>query len=531
MTNSGWVNSTRVSQDHDATKHPDELRRHSYIDESIDSTWRIDLEEPIPLDLPATEQIELIYQHGYMGEANQTTATLYGFDTPEGIIGYRVSEFLPRDLPTSIPLLKQLIASNYHMQDLESVEHDRYGNRMVFLNNCVGEIEDGKLLRVWRTARQITRQKQLDDQTRLHSAVLEQIPDACVIMEAKSERIVYLNPAFTEITGYTMADLPSQKLSSLQGPDTDLDTVARIRVALATQAPFQGEILHYCKDGTPFWNLMRILPIRNDAGEVTHYAGILSDISWQKRSEEERQAHYNQLAHVTRVASMGELTAALAHELNQPLTAIMSNAQAALRFLDRDTPDVGQVREILQDIVADDHRAGETIRRIRQLVKRDDSRFRRLDVNRLVEEVQALTRHDLVMKKLAFHTRLAHDLPAVQGDAVQLQQVILNLIMNACQALTETDEVERRIQITTQCPDNRVVEIIVSDSGPGIDDQMLEKIFEPFFTTKQNGLGMGLAINRTIIEVHGGRLWSQNVPGRGAVFHVTLPVTQAESTA
>jgi PAS domain S-box-containing protein len=384
---------------------------------------------------------------------------------------------------------------------------------------------------VWGTAKDITRQKQLEEESRLRAAVFEQVPDGCVIMEAASEKIVYLNPAFTEITGFTAANIPANMLSFLQGADTDLDTAAQIRTALAAQASFRGEILNYRKDGTPFWNLTRISPIRDSEGAVTHYAGILSDITAQKQSHEVLLGQRNQLAHVTRVATMGELTAALAHELNQPLTAILSNAQAALRFLDREAPDMDEVREILQDIVADDKRAGETMRSIRRLVKRDGSRFERLDVNQLVEEVHALTRHDLIMKQVKISTQLEPDMPVVQGDAVQLLQVILNLVMNACQVLQDMDEDERRIQIATKCLDNQVIEISVADSGPGIDEQMLEQIFEPFFTTKDDGLGMGLAINRTIIEAHRGRLWAENGTEQGAVFHVTLPVARVEQPA
>ena len=508
----------------DATVSSDHLRHKSFIDNSVDGTWRVDFDEPIPTDLPVAEQVELIYRHGYFGEANYALARQYGYDGPEEVIGFRIEDWLPQGLPTSIPLLSRIVESNYSKENWESIERDRHGNRKFFLNSCIGEFENGKLVCVWGTAKDITRQKQLEEESRLRAAVFEQVPDGCVIMEAASEKIVYLNPAFTEITGFTAANIPANMLSFLQGADTDLDTAAQIRAALAAQASFRGEILNYRKDGTPFWNLTRISPIRDSEGAVTHYAGILSDITAQKQSHEVLLAQRNQLAHVTRVATMGELTAALAHELNQPLTAILSNAQAALRFLDREVPDMDEVREILQDIVADDKRAGETMHRIRRLVKRDSSRFERLDVNRLVEEVLALTRSDLVMKQLKIITQLTPDLPAVQGDAVQLQQIILNLVMNACQALQDMDAGERRVLITTGYTDNRAIEISVADSGPGIDEQMLEQIFEPFFTTKDNGLGMGLAINRTIVEAHRGRLWAENGTEQGAVFHLNLPV-------
>jgi PAS domain S-box-containing protein len=513
------------AQDPDATVSSDNLRQKSFIEDSVDGTWRLDLEQPIPLDLPAAEQVELLYRHGYFGEANQALANQYGFDTPADIVGFRLEEFMPRDLPTSIPLLMRLANTNYHEQAWESIEQDRHGNKKVFLNNCGGEIGEGMLLRVWGTAQDITRQKQLEEETYLRSAMFEQVPDGCVIVDWPSEKSLYMNEAFTRITGYTAADISGKSLSCLQGSGTNPDTVAKIREALLHEQAFIGEILNYKKDGTPFWNLMRISPIRNTRAEVTHYVGILSDITESKRIQETLNEQRAQLARITRVASMGELSAALAHELNQPLTAILSNAQAAQRFLEKEDPDVGEVRDILKDIVSDDKRAGEVIYRIRQLIKQGSNLLEMLDINQVVNEVSALLSHELVTRQVQLSTRLAPDLPALHGDPVQLQQVILNLIMNASYALQGTDSGKRRIIITTQYQDNQTIEIKVTDSGPGIDEEILDQIFQPFFTTREEGMGMGLAITRTIIEAHGGRLWAENSPDRGAVFRITLPVT------
>ena len=504
----------------------DELRYQSFIDNNVNATYRIDFEEPIPLDLPVNEQVELLYRYGCYGEVNQTAADLYGFDSPAEVIGLRLEEFLPRDLPTSIPLLTRLVEAKYYAHNWASVEQDRYGNKKVFLNNNIGEIKDGMLLRWWGTAIDITQQKQLEEQANLLSTMFEQIPEGCVIVEEGNENIAYLNTAFTSITGYTESDMPGNNLSFLQGVDTDPDTVANIREAISQERTFQGEILNYKKDGTPFWNQMRISPIKDANGVVTHYVGILRDITEKKRNEAERHEQRNELMHLARVTAMGELTAALAHELNQPLTAILSNAQAAQRFLEQDDLDLDELREILKDIVADDKRAGELMHRIRRLVKRGDSKFEQLNINHVIGEVLALIGHDLVMKQVRFRTELAPNLPALQGDPVQLQQVILNLIINACHAMQDQDVRERLVSITTQQLDDSSVEVVVTDSGQGIDEKIREKIFQPFYTTKKEGMGMGLAINRTIIESHGGRLWAENRPEQGAVFHITLPLAQ-----
>ncbi|MCU7905853.1 MAG: PAS domain S-box protein [Candidatus Thiodiazotropha sp. (ex Epidulcina cf. delphinae)] len=503
-----------------------ELRQHIFIDNHVEAVRRLDLEEPIPLDLPHAEQIERLYRYAYIGEANHAAAALYGFNTPEETVGFRLDAAMPRDLPTSIPMLMHAIESNYRLKNLESIEQDRHGNRKVFLNNLFGETANGKLLRIWGAAKDLTCQRQLEEEIRLRSAMFEQVPEGCVIVEAGSQKNIYLNAAFSHITGYTAADLHGNKLSILQGTDTDLDTVSQMREAIAHEQAFIGEILNYKKDGTPFWNLMRLSPIRDSDGIVTHYVGILSDITEQKRIQQNQHSQYVQLAHIARVAVMGEFTAALAHELIQPLAAILSNAQAAQRFLDQAQPDVDEVRDILKSIVADDKRAGEVIHRIRRQVKGDSGHIERLAINPLIEDVYGLVHQDLTIKGVRFGMHLAPDLAMVEGDSVQLQQVILNLILNACQALNKQDAQERRIVLATACRDNQVIEIAVADSGPGIDEALLERIFEPFYTTKKAGLGMGLAINRTIVETHGGRLWAENRSGEGAVFYLTLPIAQ-----
>lgn len=503
-----------------------DLRHQNFIDKNIDGTWRLDFEEPIPLNLPISEQVESLYRHGYFGEANQALANQYGFNTPAEIIGFRLEEFLPRELPTSIPLLTRLVEAEYIAQEWETVEKDRYGDKKIFVNNCVGEIEEGKLLRVWGTARDITLQKQLEEEARLRSAAFEQIPDGCVIVEAQSEKILYMNTAFTHVTGYAAPDIPNYKLSFLQGAGTNPDTVSELRAAMAHEQDFIGEILNYKRDGTPFWNLMRISPIRDSGGAVTHYAGILTDITAVKRTREILHNQREQLTHVARVASMGELSTAVAHELGQPLTAILSNAQAAQRFLDREDPDVDEVREILKDIISEDKRAGAVIKSIRRLIKRESRQFERLDINKVVNEALALVSNELVIREVNLGTRLAPGLPALLGDTVQLQQVIINLLMNASHALEVMDSGECRIIIATKCQGKRMIEITVSDSGPGIDEEILDQVFQPFFSTRKEGLGMGLAINRTIVEAHGGRLWAENSPDQGAVFHITLPAIQ-----
>jgi signal transduction histidine kinase len=227
---------------------------------------------------------------------------------------------------------------------------------------------------------------------------------------------------------------------------------------------------------------------------------------------------------------MGELTASLAHELNQPLTAILSNAQAALRILPSDKADLADIRDILGDIVEDDKRAAEVIHRLRGFLKKSNLELSALDIGELVSQVARLVSSDAILRNVSIRLELAPGLPPICGDRVQLQQVILNLLMNGLDAMRESSEGERTLVLRTLAGDGAAsVVVAVEDSGMGIDEADLEHVFHAFYTTKPEGLGMGLAIARSIVEAHGGRLEARNNPGRGATFSFTLPAIKEGS--
>lgn len=247
----------------------------------------------------------------------------------------------------------------------------------------------------------------------------------------------------------------------------------------------------------------------------------------RRRDELELQALRRDLTHVGRVASMGELAASIAHELNQPLTAILSNAQVAQRLIERGEADTPDLKAILGDIVADDRRAGDVIRRLRAFVKKDESQRVPVDVNAIVGDVVGLVRGDAVVRSLTVTTDLAPHLPAVLGDRVQLQQVILNLVMNGLDAMR--DATDRVLLVGTAVEGDGAVCVTVTDHGVGIPEGEVGRIFEPFYTTKPQGLGMGLAIARSLIEGHGGRLWAENGKDGGARFTFVLPPADWET--
>jgi two-component system sensor kinase FixL len=238
----------------------------------------------------------------------------------------------------------------------------------------------------------------------------------------------------------------------------------------------------------------------------------------------------SELAHLGRVALLGELSGALAHELNQPLAAILANARAAQRMLARENLDVAEFQAILEDIVSDDRRAGAVIQRVRALIKKDETDLQNVSPNEIVTDVLELAHSDLIQRAVVVSTRLAPSLPDVQGDRVQLQQVLLNLIVNACDAMADSPSSLRTLVITTLAR-SAAVRISISDNGTGITTEPIDEVFQPFVTSKRHGLGLGLAICRSIVDAHGGRLWAVNNRGGGATFHVLLPNATAPAAA
>jgi signal transduction histidine kinase len=257
---------------------------------------------------------------------------------------------------------------------------------------------------------------------------------------------------------------------------------------------------------------------------------LLLERARRRRGETDLRRNREQLAHVNRISTMGELAASLAHELNQPLTAILSNAQAAQRFLASKPADLREVQEILEDIVSDNNRAGEVIRRMRALVKKEELEFAPIHIASVIGEVVQLLHSDEILHNIHVELDCQDGLPNVRGDRVQLQQVILNLLMNAFDAMKETPSQDREVMVRAHVNGDGLVEISVRDHGIGFPTDKLAKIFDPFYTTKRDGLGMGLAISRSIVEAHGGRLWAKNNTDRGSTFYFTIPATGDEAS-
>ena len=289
---------------------------------------------------------------------------------------------------------------------------------------------------------------------------------------------------------------------------------------------YQTEYRLMCPDGTIRWISSQGRVEFDAARRPVLIRGVARDVTARKQAEQETQLLRQEIAHAGRVSMMGQLASGLAHEINQPLAAILRNAEAAELFLQHPSPDLEEIRAILSDIRSDDERAGQVIDRMRGLLKRQTLATGRLDVGALVGDVAALLRVDAAARQVKLDIEMSPDLPHVRGDRVQIQQVLLNLIFNGMDALNGTKLEARRVNVTARLDDPQFVEIAVGDTGHGIPADKLARIFEPFFTTKPNGLGIGLAVSRTIVEAHKGRLWAENRNGDGAAFRFTLPIAK-----
>ena len=310
----------------------------------------------------------------------------------------------------------------------------------------------------------------------------------------------------------------------------DLESVVQaVANSLRTGEEYESEYRAVLPDGQVRWIAGRGQVEFNGDGQPARMRGVAVDITKRKQAEEQAARHRNEMAHLARVFTLGELSGSLAHELSLPLTAILSNAQAAQRVLAHGGADLAEVQEILNEIVSEDKRAGEVIRRLRLWLKKGEVRQHSLRINEVVEDVLKLIHSDLVNQHVTVDIELARTLPTVTGDPIQLQQVLLNLVVNACDAMADCNTQERRLLIRTGIENgNGAVIVSVIDGGGSIPEEKMEQIFESFFTTKEQGMGLGLSVCRTIIAAHRGKLWATNNADRGATFHFSLPIGKSD---
>jgi PAS domain S-box-containing protein len=346
--------------------------------------------------------------------------------------------------------------------------------------------------------------------------------------------ISYANDALLSMTGYTRQELVSGAIgwNDMTPAEYQADDAGRLEQLRSSGQLPPREKEFFRKDGSRIPVLIGSALL---AGSPNECISFVLDLTERKRAEaeaRESERRYQEmqleLAHANRVATMGQLTSSIAHEVNQPVGAIAINAYAALNWLRRKPPDVENARISIEEIVKDAHRSGEVIGRLRELFKKAPPRKEHLDLNEAVQEVIVLTSREALRNGISVTTQLAEGLPRVEGDRVQLQQVLLNLVVNAIQAMATSADGARDLLISTAPTGSDSVLVLVADSGPGLDSQTLEHVFDPYYTTKPQGMGMGLAICRSIIDAHNGRLWASANQPCGAVFQFTLPADPSD---
>ncbi len=511
-------------------------RYRAYVNNTNEGIWCVEFDRNLYIDAPEDEQFDHIYKYAYIAEANDAYARSVGYQHGEDLVGKRVEEFLPQSEPTNIAFIKAHIRGRYSVTNAETVESFKGGIKRVFLNNSTGIIEDGCVVRVWGAQTDITDQKVLEEKLRKAEQMYRTVADFTYdweYWEAPDGTLTYVSPSCERITGYGISEFMarSELISEIILPE-DRNIWENHRHGVKAGSETATGHIHFRvknKDGHTRWIAHVCQPVFNDQGE---YAGVRvsnRDITNLRIAEQEAREYREILAQLDRTAMLGQLTGSIAHELYQPLTGILSSAQAGELLLEQGNADAIEIGEILTDVIADAKRSAEIIRNLRNLFGLQKTEFEVLSLNAQIEEVLRILNSEFVIHNVAVHTDFCSALPTVRANGIQLQQVVINLISNAIQAMQQSAKGIRSISITTAKGNGREIKVQVEDSGPGIDPEQLNGIFEPLTTSKPGGLGMGLSISRSIVQAHDGRIWAENVPAGGARINFTLPVSEKKS--
>jgi PAS domain S-box-containing protein len=331
----------------------------------------------------------------------------------------------------------------------------------------------------------------------------------------------FINQRLLESTGLSIQALLGSGWQSIIHPDDRTRYIAKWTSALAAGEPVEIEARIWTAQRDYRWLLVRNVPLRDGNGRIVKWYGTGIDIEDRKRAEESLRKAQADLAHANRVSTMGELSASLAHEINQPISGAITNASTCLRRLDREQPDLEGARAAASLIIRDANRAAEIINRVRLFFRKGIVTKERLDVNEMIREMEILLHNEASQHSVSVHTKLAADQPLIVADRIQLQQVLMNLMINGIEAMKAVDG-PRQLTLGTQNDKDEQLLVSVEDTGIGLPPNHSSQIFNAFFTTKEHGTGMGLRISQTIIEAHGGRLWAMDNHPRGAIFHFTL---------
>ena len=498
------------------------------------------------MDVTAAKQAEeaLRRSEGYLADAQRLTGTgswAWNVATRQGVYwsqeNYRLLGFDPEDgIPSNEAFYERI-----HPEDRERVRREVFlerpeegphfdmefrivlpGGAIKYVHSTGHPVRNisGDLLEYVGTSMDVTERKRGEQATRLLAAVVESSHDA-IVSKNLDGIITSWNTGAERLFGYAAEEAIGQNITLIIPPDRRDEERAIVEQLTRDERVDHFETVRMRKDGSLLDVALTISPMKDAAGRIVGASKLARDITERKRSEEALRQAQADLAHMSRVTTMGELTASLAHEIRQPISAAVTNAKTCLRWLARDEPDVAEACEAASRLVKDVTRAADIIGRISSLFKKDALQRELVDVNELIREMILLLRSEASRYSISIRTELAEGLPKVMADRVQLQQVLMNLMLNGIEAMVDMGT-GGELTIKSQRGDNRQLLISVGDTGVGLEPEQAQQIFNAFFTTKPQGSGMGLPISRSIIESHGGHLWATSNSGPGATFQFTL---------
>jgi len=464
---------------------------------------------------------------------NAGATNILGYEADE-MIGQPITRIIPPELHQEEKQILVRLHRGERIQHYETIRLAKDGRR-VDISLTVSPLfnQSGKVVGASKVARDITERKLAEQALRETTARLhtltETAVDGVILIDARGVVLMF-NTACEKLFGYSADTVIGENVKMLMPQPYRHEHDRYITNYRDTRDPkiigSGREVVGLRKDGSTFPMDLSVGEARQDGESI--FVGIIRDLTSRKRTEAELEQARAELVRVARVTTLGELTAAIAHEVNQPLTGLVSSGNACLRWLAGDVPNLKAARESVERMISAGSRAGEVIRRIRALVGKAPPLRDRLNINDAITEVIALIRGEIQRNRISLRTKLSTDVPLVLGDRIQLQQVILNLILNAMEAMSDVSPQPRELSVSSAKDGPNGALVSVRDSGTGLDGTVLDRLFEAFYTTKAHGMGIGLAVSRTIVQAHGGRLWATpNVP-QGAIFQFTLPADGEE---
>jgi PAS domain S-box-containing protein len=471
------------------------------------------------------EMIVMVNADGVILAVNRSGAECFGLQ-PRDLVGHSlIRRFEPEEASRLQRLIHGVLCQKQGKQ-----EEFQWRERWLDLSAHPVMDRHGVPTAVSIFSQDITERKRSEASLRKLTQAVEQSPAIVIITNADGV-IEYVNPRFTDVTGFSARDAIGQTYGILDADDPSQATTGNLRTVLGNGQQWRGQVRSTRKDGSSYWASVSISPIKAGDGVITHFVALQEDITERIQAEEDAREHQQQLMRYMRIATLGETTAALAHELNQPITAIINYCNGSLRRLASKNWNPDDLAEALQEAESEARRARDIIRNVSRLVRKTPQEKTTTEVNTMIRSVLDLVRRDLERHQIDIVLELAANLPPVTVNIVEIEQALLNFLRNGIEAIAEVGESPRRLLLRTARAGDDAITVSVHDSGKGFSSDEIEHAFDPFFTTKAEGMGMGLAICRTIIENHGGRIWAESNADGGATIKFTLPVSEVNNAA